>query len=89
MVSAVITAAGKNSRMREDLVSKGMKIEHKLLMDLKGKPVIIRTIENVLESGVKKCVVVLGHYSEEIDDVLKDFSNDKVKIVYNHDLKSE
>jgi molybdenum cofactor cytidylyltransferase len=89
MVSAVITAAGKNSRMREDLVSKGMKIEHKLLMDLKGKPVIIRTIENVLESGVKKCVVVLGHYSEEIDDVLKDFSNDMVKIVYNHDLNSE
>ena len=44
MVSAVITAAGKNSRMREDLLSKGMKIEHKLLMDLKGKPVIIRTI---------------------------------------------
>ena len=89
MVSAVITAAGKNSRMREDLVSKGMKIEHKLLMDLKGKPVIIRTIENVLESGVKKCVVVLGHYSEEIDNVLKDFSNDMVKIVYNHDLNSE
>jgi molybdenum cofactor cytidylyltransferase len=89
MVSAVITAAGKNSRMREDLVSKGMKIEHKLLMDLKGKPVIIRTIENVLESGVKKCVVVLGHYSEEIDDVLKDFSDDMVKIVYNHDLNSE
>jgi molybdenum cofactor cytidylyltransferase len=86
MVSAVITAAGKNRRMREDLVSKGMKIEHKLLMDLKGKPVIIRTIENVLETGVKNCVVVLGHYSEEINNVLKDFSDERVKIIYNHDL---
>ena len=89
MVSAVITAAGKNRRMREDLLSKGMKIEHKLLMDLKGKPVIIHTIENVLESGVKNCVVVLGHYSEEIDVVLKDFSDDRVKIIYNHDLNFE
>ena len=89
MVSAVITAAGKNSRMREDLLSKGMKIEHKLLMDLKGKPVIIRTIENVLLSGIKRCIVVLGHYSEEIVNVLNDFPDDRIKIVYNHDLNSE
>jgi len=89
MVSAVITAAGKNRRMREDLLSKGIRIEHKLLMDLKGKPVIIRTIENVLESGVKNCVVVLGHYSEEINGVLKDFSDERVKIIYNQDLNFE
>ena len=89
MVSAVITAAGKNRRMREDLLSKGIRIEHKLLMDLKGKSVIIRTIENVLESGVKNCVVVLGHYSEEINGVLKDFSDERVKIIYNQDLNFE
>ena len=64
MVSAVITAAGKNRRMVEDLKSRGMDINHKLLMDLNGKPVIIRTIENVLRSGVNECVVVLGHFSE-------------------------
>ena len=89
MVSAVITAAGKNKRMREDLISKGMKIEHKLLMDLNGKPVIIRTIENVLESGVKNCVVVLGHYSDEINDVLKDFSDERVKIIINPNINFE
>jgi molybdenum cofactor cytidylyltransferase len=75
--------------MREDLVSKGMKIKHKLLMDLKGEPVIVRTIENVLKSGVKNCIVVLGHYSEEIDSVLKNFSDSRVKIIYNHDINSE
>jgi molybdenum cofactor cytidylyltransferase len=89
MVSAVITAAGKNRRMREDLISKGMNIEHKLLMDLKGEPVIIRTIENVLESDVKNCVVVLGHYSYEINDVLKDFSDNRVKIIINQNIHSE
>ncbi len=89
MVSAVITAAGKNRRMREDLLSRGMTIEHKLLMDLKGKPVIIRTIENVLESGVKNCVVVLGHYSNEINAVLKDFSDKRVEIIKNQDINFE
>lgn len=89
MVSAVITAAGKNRRMREDLLSKNMKIEHKLLMDLDGKPVIIRTIDNVLESGVKNCVVVLGHYSDEINGVLKGFSDKRVKIIENPNINCE
>jgi molybdenum cofactor cytidylyltransferase len=89
MVSAVITAAGKNRRMREDLLSRGMKIEHKLLMDLNGKPVIIRTIENVLKSGVKKCIVVLGHYSDEIQTVLKEFSDKRVEIINNPDINCE
>ena len=89
MVSAVITAAGKNRRMREDLLSRGMKIEHKLLMDLNGKPVIIRTIENVLKSGVKNCVVVLGHYSDEIKAVLKEFSDKRVEIINNQDINCE
>jgi molybdenum cofactor cytidylyltransferase len=89
MVSAVITAAGKNSRMIEDLRSRNIKIEHKLLMDLKGKPVIIRTLENVLESGVKTCVVVLGHYSSEINAVLNDFSDQRVTIINNQDINCE
>lgn len=89
MVSAVITAAGKNRRMVEDLKSKGMDINHKLLMDLNGKPVIIRTIENVLRSGVNECVVVLGHFSNEISLVLKDFPDKRLKVIKNPDLDVE
>ncbi|MFY9637339.1 MAG: NTP transferase domain-containing protein [Methanobacterium sp.] len=89
MVSAVITAAGKNRRMIEDLKLRGMEIDHKLLMDLQGKPVIIHTIENVLKSGVNNCVVVLGHYSDEITAVLKKFSHEKVKIINNPNFDVE
>jgi molybdenum cofactor cytidylyltransferase len=89
MVSAVITAAGKNRRMVEDLKSRGMDINHKLLMDLNGKPVIIRTIENVLRSGVNECVVVLGHFSNEISLVLKDFPDKRLKVIKNPDLDVE
>ena len=89
MVSAVITAAGKNRRMIEDLKSRGMDINHKLLMDLNGKPVIIHTIENVLKSGVDECTVVLGHFSSEISSVLKEFNYKKVKVIENPDHNVE
>lgn len=89
MVSAVVTAAGKNRRMIEDLKKRGMDIDHKLLMDLKGKPVIKRTIENVLESGINKCIVVLGHFSADISDALRDCDDDRVKIVENPDFEVE
>jgi molybdenum cofactor cytidylyltransferase len=89
MVSAVITAAGKNRRMIEDLKLRGFEINHKLIMDLKGRPVIVHTIENVLKSGVNDCIVVLGHYSDEITAVLKRFPNDKVKIINNPDFNVE
>jgi len=89
MVSAVITAAGKNRRMVEDLKTRGMEIEHKLLMDLNGKPVIIHTIENVLKSGVNECVVVLGHFSYEISLVLKDFPDKRLNVIENPDFDVE
>jgi molybdenum cofactor cytidylyltransferase len=89
MVSAVITAAGKNRRMIEDLKSRKLEIKHKLLMDIGGKPVIIHTIENVLKSGVDECRVVLGHFSDEICPVLEDYPDERLKIVKNEDNNVE
>ena len=85
MVSAVITAAGKNRRMIEDLKSRGMEINHKLLMDLNGKPVLVHTIENVLKSGVDECTVVLGHFSDDISVVLKKFKDKRLNVIENPD----
>jgi molybdenum cofactor cytidylyltransferase len=89
MVSAVITAAGKNRRMIEDLKSRKLEIKHKLLMDIGGKPVILHTIDNVLKSGVDECIVVLGHFSEEIGPVLEDYPDERLKIVKNTDKNVE
>lgn len=89
MVSAVVTAAGKNRRMVEDLKTRKMPPKHKLLMDLHGTPVIIQTIKNVLNSGVDECTVVLGHFSREISDVLNGFHDDRIKIVENPDVNVE
>lgn len=89
MVSAVITAAGKNRRMIEDLKSRGMEINHKLLMELNGKPVLVHTIENVLKSGVDECTVVLGHFSDEIFVVLKNIKDKRLNVIKNPDFNVE
>ncbi len=89
MVSAIIAAAGKNRRMIEDLKSKKMLPKHKLLMDLHGKPVILQTIENVLNSGVDKCLIVLGHFSQEISVVLDEFHDERVRVIENPDVNVE
>lgn len=89
MVSAIVTAAGKNSRMITDQKSKGIEVRHKLLLDLHGKPVIIKTIENVLNSGLDEVVVVLGHFSSQIIQVIEDFNDERVKVIKNPDVNVE
>jgi molybdenum cofactor cytidylyltransferase len=83
MISAIVTAAGKNRRMIEDLKARGLKIRHKLLLDLHGKPVLVRTLENVLSTGVEECALVLGHFSKEIKSALDDFDPQNLRIIEN------
>jgi molybdenum cofactor cytidylyltransferase len=89
MVSAIITAAGKNRRMREDLKSRGVEIRHKLLLDFNGRPIILQTIQNTLDAGVKECIVVLGHFSNEITAVIDELDDEKVRITVNPEVHVE
>jgi molybdenum cofactor cytidylyltransferase len=86
MVSAIITAAGKNRRMLKDLKARNLKIKNKLLLDLQGKPIIQRTIEKVLNTGINECIVVIGHFSDEILPVLDTIDDKRLKIVKNSEL---
>lgn len=89
MISAVITAAGKNRRMREDLKARDMEICHKLLLDFNGEPLIIKTIENTLNAGVDECIVVLGHFSDEITAVIDELDDERVRVIVNPDIDVE
>ena len=84
MVSAIITAAGKNRRMTEDQNARGLNIQHKLLLELHGKPVIIKTLENIKNTGVEELVIVLGNFSHEIEAVLSDYHEREIKIISNN-----
>ena len=83
-VSAIITAAGKNTRMQEDQNKKNLLKRNKLLLNIHEKPVILHTVQRVLDSGVDECIIVLGHFKEEILEVLDDLDDKGIKIVENN-----
>jgi molybdenum cofactor cytidylyltransferase len=57
MVSAIVLAAGLSERMGK---------HNKLLLPYKGKPVIARVVENILNAGLEELIVVTGHEEEKL-----------------------
>ena len=47
-ISTVVTAAGKNSRMRKDQLARNIDLKNKLILPFKNKTVIETTIDNAL-----------------------------------------
>ena len=83
-ISTIITAAGKNSRMRRDQISRGMTLTNKLILPFNNKTVIETTIDNALSCNVDECIVVLGHYASEIKEAIFDNYKDDVKFIENN-----
>lgn len=88
-VSCIITAAGKNRRMREDLKSKGMEIRHKLLLEINGDPLINFTVKNALRTDIDECIVVLGHFMDELYPVLESITDSRLHIIENPEVEVE
>ena len=82
-ISTIITAAGKNSRMRKDQISRNIELKNKLILPFKDKTVIETTIDNALSADIDECIVVLGHYASEIKEAIFDNYKDSVKFIIN------
>lgn len=61
MITAIILAAGRSSRMKTP----------KLLLDYRGRPILRHVVETVLHSCVGRVIVVLGHEAAEIEKTLQ------------------
>lgn len=86
-MDAIITAAGRNSRMIEDFNNLKMEPVHKLKLKISDKPIIVHTIENVMNSDVENITVMLGHFRDEIYDILDEYDMlGCVKIRQNSDV---
>ncbi len=83
-VSAIITAAGKNSRMRNDQISRNIEIKNKLLLPFNDKTVLETVIDNTLLANIDECIIVLGHYHDEIIDAISKNYEDHVKFIINN-----
>jgi len=71
-VGAVVLAAGSSERAGR---------ENKLTWPVAGAPMIRTTVEKVLDAGVERCVVVLGHEAERVAEVLSGL--DRLELVRN------
>ena len=83
-ISTIITAAGKNSRMRKDQLARNIDLKNKLILPFKDKTVIETTIDNALSLDIDECIVVLGHYADEIKEAIFDNYECQVKFVENN-----
>ena len=83
-ISTVITAAGKNSRMRKDQLARNIDLTNKLILPFNEKTVLETTIDNALYANVDECIVVLGHYASEIKEAIFDNYKNQVKFIENN-----
>lgn len=84
---AIITAAGKNSRMINDFKKQDKKPIHKLKLEINNKPILIHTIERTLKSNVDEIIIALGYYKNEIYDLIKEYELlEYVKIAVNENI---
>ncbi len=83
-VSAIITAAGKNSRMRKDQMERNIPLQNKLTLPFNSSTIIETTINNVLNTdNIDECIVVLGHFSDEILPLINKIDDSRLKIIEN------
>ncbi len=74
-IAAIVLAAGKSSRMGFN----------KLVADVGGKPLIVRTVENIATSKISKVFVVIGHEAADVELAL---AQSDVSFVRNRDYAS-
>lgn len=83
-MDAIITAAGKNSRMIKDFQNMDKTPIHKLKLEINNKALLIHTIEHVLNSDIENITICLGHFKDEIHNLLEEYDLlDKVNIAVN------
>lgn len=74
--AAVIQAAGKGSRFHSN--------QYKLLTPVDGVPMILRTLEPVLDAGFDEIIVVIGAHADAMRQILLDYP---VRIIENKNWK--
>ena len=77
MISAILLAAGRSTRMSG---------ENKLVKDFHRIPLIKHSVRNILASSIDELIIVLGHQKEIIKKLID--KNEKIKFVFNKDFGS-
>ncbi|NLA73501.1 MAG: NTP transferase domain-containing protein, partial [Clostridiales bacterium] len=79
--NAIILAAGFGSRFVPLTYE-----TPKGLLEVKGKPMLERQIEQVLEKGIEEIIIVVGYMKERFDYLIDKYN---VKLVYNPEFSTK
>ncbi|MFC1662609.1 sugar phosphate nucleotidyltransferase [Patescibacteria group bacterium] len=63
--TAVVSAAGRGTRMKELTIDKP-----KHLLEVKGRPFISYLLDNLVEAGIENILLVVGHRKDRFDEFL-------------------
>ena len=74
--AAILLAAGRSSRMGQ----------HKLLLPLGDRPVLVHVVETILASQTRPLIVVVGYQAEQIRAILSPYKS-KLAIINNPDYQ--
>ena len=77
MISAILLAAGKSTRMIN---------ENKLSKNYDGIPLIKHSVKNILSSNINELIIVLGYQNETIKSLI-DYDR-KIKFIYNKEFEN-
>lgn len=81
--TAVILVAGYGSRLMPLTET-----TPKCLVQVKGKPILVNTLDNLEKNGIKEAVIVVGHLKDVIiASIGHDYHGIKIKYVYNEIYK--
>lgn len=70
---AVILAAGRGSRMKENTSDHKLKTIPKPLLDINGKPMIEEKIKKLVDNGIEICLVINPDHKEIFNEKLKNY----------------
>ncbi|MCL2157551.1 MAG: NTP transferase domain-containing protein [Methanobrevibacter sp.] len=73
--------------MKKDQLQKELPIKNKLLLPLNNRTIIENTIYNVLSSNIDDCIVVLGHFADEIEKIILKLDDNRIHIVKNNPIE--
>lgn len=68
-IEVIVLAAGKGTRLNSGYPSP----KPKVLYEICGKPMILYTLENIIKSGIKKIIVVVGYKKNQVIKVLSKY----------------
>ena len=77
MITAILLAAGESKRMNG---------ENKLIKKIYGKSLIEHSVKNILESSIDELIIIIGHQSELIKNILS--RHKKIKFIFNNKYKT-